>query len=428
MATQGDVLRDYQARAANEVVAAWDAGASGVCLVGPTGCGKTAIASSVIRRREGNVLWVVHRVDLRRQNVQDLRRSYDGAFGEGHGYASVASLKPGATHVRAAPVTVASVQTLLDETGRRAIGERTFGTIVFEEAAHYRADDWQTVRERFGPEARLLGLTAFPQRSDGRSLRPMFGAIVVASRYAALVRDGHLVPCGVWRPEGALGRDLAMDPAKAWLAHSGGAKTFAFAARQDLARDLVDRLRQCGIAAGAVLSGDSETERRATLQAYRKPAGSAGELRVLVSVDALTEGIDEPPTACALLCRPFRFEGAYVQATGRALRPWPSKRYATVIDLTGCSAVHGLPTDERDYEIGEDAEGARSTGERTPSGERDEVPDPRVVHKPLFFLGDAPKAEPIEAQPAQPPIVWARNVKLPRVTRATPAAALFGCK
>jgi hypothetical protein len=169
---------------------------------------------------------------------------------------------------------VASVQTLLESTGEEALAGRTFDCLVFEECSHYRATEWERVREQYAPAARLLGLTAFPKRYDGRG--KMFESMVVAANYSELVNSGCLADCRLWRPAQSLGRDLAMDPVSAWLKYAECSKTFAFVPRIEIAPFCVAKLRLPGARAcvGSQSAADCSCRSSSTMRSDRVGSGA----------------------------------------------------------------------------------------------------------------------------------------------------------
>jgi superfamily II DNA or RNA helicase len=209
------------------------------------------------------------------------------------------------------------------------------------------ANDWRGLADAY-PGVPCVGLTATLQRADGEPLGDIFDVLVVAASYSELVRDGFLVPATVLRPERSLGDDLAQDPVDAWIAHSGNAQTFMFAARVAIALDWERRLRDLGIRAATIHATTPAADRRESLAAFR-----AGAVRVLCNVGTLTEGVDVPEASCVVLARGFGHVGQYLQVVGRVLRTAPGKSAALVIDLTGTSHRHGLPNDDRVYSLGE---------------------------------------------------------------------------
>lgn len=321
-------LRDYQSRAVGLVRSAWDRGERRVLLVAPTGSGKSVMAEALVRGETGPVLVVAHRVELVEQFVE--------RFGD------------------VPSVTVRSVQTL------RAHGAVVpAGLVVLDEAHHYVADDWSALAAAY-PSARVVGLTATPERGDGRAMGSAFDALVVAAHYSELLRDGHLVPCRVYQPPPDFAKGLALDPVAAWLRYADGSRGFAFTRDVASAVELAERLTAAGVRAAAVHQGTPARERSQSLRALKQ-----GALHCLTSVYALTEGVDVPAARVCMLARSAGSAATYLQIAGRVLRPAHDKTDAILIDLGGASLVHGLPTDDRVYSLeGEAIRSARSAGIR----------------------------------------------------------------
>lgn len=323
-------LRPYQHRAVAGVRAAWAAGERAVLLVAPTGAGKTRLAEELIHGAKTAVV-IVHRRELLRQMRARLSASL--------GAANVGLIAPGEDASPHAPVQVATVQTLLARDMRPPAE-----LVVLDEAHHYVATDWLAVHEHY-TSARVLGLTATPQRQDGTALGDVFERLVVAAKYSELVADGYLVPSRVYQPPSDLGANLALDPVVAWQRYGEG-QTFAFLPSVQLAVETAAAFRLAGIPAAYVTGSQSRRDRDAALEDF-----SAGRVRVLCNYNVLTEGVDVPAARTLLIGRSFTHVGAYIQAAGRVLRPHPSKQDALIIDLTGATLRHGFPTDDREYSL-----------------------------------------------------------------------------
>jgi superfamily II DNA or RNA helicase len=293
-------LRDYQQRAVAAVRAAV---ARRVCLVMPTGAGKTITAAACV---EGlDALWLVHRRELARQ----------------------------------APGRSVTIQQLV------ASGERPRCDVLIVDECHHvaaAAPEWHAVVEHY---PRILGLTATPQRGDGSPLGDVFQRLIVGATYSELITAGYLVPAKVYRPAEAIeGGGLAQKPAAAWEQFAGQAQGFAYFSRVDFAESFASTMGPllCG-----VISGETPTdERDHLLDRFRR-----GELRCLSNVYVLTEGIDVPEASVCMIARGCDHASTYLQMVGRVLRPAPGKAHATVIDLAGASHVHGLPTEDREYSL-----------------------------------------------------------------------------
>lgn len=327
------ILRDYQRTAVCEVQAQW-LGHRAVCLVAPTGSGKTVMANALVGLHR-SCLFIAHRRELIQQAAAKI--------GPDAGV-----IMPGIKSSPLLPVQVASVQTLLARDTVRPPAE----LVVLDECHHYRADDWATVIDAY-PDAKLLGLTATPQRADGRPLGDMFSALVVASKYSRLIADGHLVRCKVWAP--TTGVDgLAQHPLQAWQEYAGGTRTFAFATRVEQCEAFCQEFHDAGIPSAVVEANTPTRDRDDALRRF-----ADGDLRVLWNVAALTEGVDVPQAETVLLARKCGHRGLFMQIAGRVLRPYPGKAHARMLDLTGMTLKWGMPDEDTDYTL--DGEGVHRT-------------------------------------------------------------------
>ena len=331
-------LRPYQARALDAVAQQHQSGHRSVCLVLPTGSGKTFVGARHVAERR--CLWVAHRRELVSQAAVALRREL--------GYGAVGAIAPGLERVPEAAVQVASIQTLLAREGVRPPAD----VLVLDEAHHYLADQFRTILASY-PEARVLGLTATPERGDGKPLGDVFGSLVVGAHYSELLADGHLVPCRVYQPPAAMGsRELAQDPLAAYRRYVDGQRAFVFVSSVQIAREQAKAFCEAGVPAGVISYETAASDRVLTLRRF-----ADGDLRALVNVYALTEGVDVPAASACILARGCDHAGMYLQIAGRILRPAPGKAEATLVDLTGASLRHGLPTLDRAYSL--EGEGIR---------------------------------------------------------------------
>ena len=162
-----------------------------VLYVAPTGSGKTvlfaAIAASVATKGKRAII-LVHRRELVRQTAEKL-----AGFGIACGY--VVAGKPADL---GPPITVAAVQTL----AVRPSLVLEYDLVVIDEAHHAVAGTWSKVLERL-PTARVLGVTATPERLDGCGLRDVFDVLVPGPTVEELVADGFLAPSVCYARPGA---------------------------------------------------------------------------------------------------------------------------------------------------------------------------------------------------------------------------------
>ena len=337
------ILRDYQEDAIHRVRAAVAAGKRRVCLVMPTGAGKTHTGAAIcaLAAVKGvRSLWLAHRSELIDQAVESL-----GAHGIRAGAISAGARSAPNPH---AMTQVASIQTLLARKLRPDAG-----IIIVDEAHHAPSAGFSGLLEAY-PNATIVGLTATPERGDGLGLGETFNALVVGVRVKHLVETGALVHAEIERPDFQLrSGEIASRPVDAYLQHAAGLKAISFTNCVKAAVDHTADFEAAGIRS-AYITGEMPAPKRAEiLAAFRR-----GDIRVLNNVYVLTEGFDVPDTACCILARSCGTTGLYLQMVGRVLRPAPGKTRAVILDLHGSSWAHGHPEDN--YEFSLDGEGVRS--------------------------------------------------------------------
>lgn len=365
-------LRDYQSRAIQGLRTAYRLGASSPLLVMATGAGKTVVFSAITAgatERGRRVLILVHRRELIRQASAKLTHA-----GVAHGI--IAAGFPASDQ----PVQVASVQTLV-----RRLGGITWAPdlIVIDEAHHAVAGSWSQVLNHW-PQAFRLGVTATPVRRDGRGLGSMFDRLVLGPSVQELTAQGFLTPAkiyaprirfqeanltirsGDYAPEHAaelLDRPTVTGDAIEHFQRLGlGRSAIAFCCTQQHAEHVAAQFRACGLTSQVLLGSTPVDEREQLLTDL-----GTGALRVLVSVDVISEGTDVPSVGAAILLRPTQSEGLYLQQVGRVLRPAPGKEHALILDHVGNVHRHGFPDDAREWTLDDTRKRGRGGGAAAPS-------------------------------------------------------------
>jgi superfamily II DNA or RNA helicase len=355
-------LRDYQARAVEAVRDAYRAGARAPLLVLPTGGGKTVVFSHIgaaAAARGKRVLVLAHRKELIRQASAKLCD-----VGVQHGI-----IAPGFTPTRDM-MQVASVQTLA---GR--LGDPRYlppNLIVVDEGHHAVAGQWGKVLAAY-PDARLLVVTATPERLDGRGLGVQAGgpcdALICGPSVAELTAGGFLVPARVFAPAeggpdlsgvatkggdyaaGALAAamdkpGLTGDAAAHYARLAPGLPAVAFCASVKNAEHTAEQFRAAGWRAVAASGQTPGPERDAAI------AGLAtGAVQVLCAAELISEGLDIPGTSVVILLRPTKSLGLYLQQVGRGLRPATGKTHLLILDHAGNCLRHGMPEADQDWSL-----------------------------------------------------------------------------
>jgi superfamily II DNA or RNA helicase len=339
-------LRPYQDRAIAGLRASYARGKRSPCLVLPTGAGKTVVAASIIRsatERGRRVLFLAHREELISQSVNKLEQA---------GVTDIRVIQASRQLGRpSSPVCVASIPTLTKWIDRMP----TADLVVFDECHHTIARTWQDIARAY-PAAHLLGLTATPQRGDGKPLGDVFDDLVVGATVRELTDLGHLVPCQVWSPPQRLdARELALSPVQAYQQHGQDRRCVVFTSTVEHADRLMAEFVAGGVTCDVVHGGLPKAERKRRLDDL-----ASGALRVVVNVHVLTEGWDCPAVAVCILARKPVHVGTYLQMVGRVLRPAQGKDHALLLDLCGSSLEHGPPDFDRTYSL--DGEGISTAG------------------------------------------------------------------
>ena len=321
-------LRDYQESAVQAVRDSFRSGHGRTLLVSPTGSGKTVIFSYIaagMARNNKRILILAHRRELLKQISGALKK-----VGVTH-----AVMTGGYRGVPTANVVVASVFTLV----KRMKGMKPFDLIIGDEAHHFTSQSsWGKVVAGF-PTARLLGVTATPERLDGKGLGQMFDDMVMGPTVAELTAQGFLSHAIVYAPsapdlggvdtrmgdyvqkqlEAAMVKTVITGSAvKHYGKYASGKKAIAFCVSVRHAMDVAKDFREAGYTASHIDGGMNEEERDGVLKAFEE-----GRVQVLTSCDLVSEGFDLPAVEVAILLRPTKSLGLYLQQCGRAIRPHP---------------------------------------------------------------------------------------------------------
>lgn len=362
------LLRPYQDQMLQEARGHMRAGKRRVLLQLATGGGKTALASYMIDGAAAKGLrssFNVHRKEL----IEQTSRAFD-EYGIGHGV--IGAGWPFNPHEL---VTIAGIATL----ARRLEHVLPPNMNVWDECHHLAAAIWRAVFDAF-PDAYQLGLSATPERLDGRGLADFFDVMVSGPSTADLIGMGYLSRYRYFAPGkpdlvgmptrcGDFNRSdlgdlmdkpkLIGDVVEHYLRLAAGELGVVFAVNREHSRHLAMAFKSEGIAAAHVDGSMSDGERSRAVDAFR-----AGDVRVLCNVDLFGEGFDLPAIVYAGLARPTKSLALFLQQVGRSLRILPGKEHAIIADHAGNAFNHGLPDDRRTWSL----EGRKArTGKSAPT-------------------------------------------------------------
>ncbi|MGC5031792.1 DUF3427 domain-containing protein [Micromonospora sp. DT229] len=318
-------------------------------VVMATGTGKTVVAALDYRRlyKAGDVdslLFVAHQEQILRQSRSTFRQVMgDGSFGE----TLVAGDKPKQwRHV------FASIQSL----HRQELDPEQFDMVIVDEFHHAEAKTYARLLERLRPGV-LLGLTATPDRADGRDVRRWFDGHAAVELHLREALDRQLLAPfhyfglhddvdlshlqwkrgqGYDRSElenlytGNQARARLVLRAAQRLVDVGRMRALGFCVSIGHAKFMADWFTQRGVSAAAVTSEVGRPEQHGLIRDFK-----AGKLRVLFTVDLFNEGVDLPMVDTIFLLRPTESATIFLQQLGRGLRLDDDKPCLTVLDFIG---------------------------------------------------------------------------------------------
>ncbi len=344
--------KSHQARILDELEAERAAGHWRNLVVAATGTGKTVVAALDYRRlskqlKRARLLFVAHRREILEQSHRTFQVALgDGGFGERLGDGQV----PGEwTHV------FANIQSLTPER-LEALSPDAFDVVVVDEFHHAAAGSYDRLLQKLKPKV-LVGLTATPERADGKSVLEWFeGRIASEIRLWEALDHSLLCPFqyfgigsapdlrgvkwsrGRYEPS-ALSNVYTADHMFALrvlqetqkkVADISSMRALGFCVDLAHARFMTDQFVARGVRAQMVSGKSSSAERDQVLRAL-----SAGEVQVVFTVDLFNEGVDVPKVDTILFLRPTESATVFLQQLGRGLRHADGKEVCTVLDFIG---------------------------------------------------------------------------------------------
>ena len=317
----------------------------------PTGCGKTIVFAKVAEEcvRQGDrVLILAHRGELLEQAADKIGRS------TGLGCATEKAEETCLGNWFR--ITVGSVQSLMRESRLNKFDEDYFNTIIIDEAHHCISDSYQRVLNHFH-DAKVLGVTATPDRGDMKNLGSVFENLSYEYTLPKAIKEGYLSPIkavtiplqvdltgvGVQSGDFKVG-DLgtALDPyleqiAEEMKKYCADKKTVVFLPLVKTSQKFRDLLSAKGFRAAEV-NGESK-DRAEILEDFDKD-----KYNVLCNSMLLTEGWDCPSVDCIVVLRPTKVRSLYCQMVGRGTRlsPETGKDHLLLLDFLWHTERHEL--------------------------------------------------------------------------------------
>lgn len=312
--------------------------------VAPTGAGKTVMLSAIAGhyiQQGAKGLVIQHRDELVGQNRKTFKKVVPGVR---------TSVYDASQKSWDGACTFAMIQTLGRDSNLATLPKIDF--VAIDEGHHAAAPTYRKTIDRIqqvNPDAKLLLVTATPNRGDGKALKGIVDNVADQITLKELIDARLLVPprtfvidIGVQdelRGVRKLASDFDMGQVEAimdkavlneriveeWEKVAGDRQTVVFCSTVAHAQHVADTFKSAGVVAGCIYGDMPEIERAETLAAYDR-----GEIQVITNVAVLTEGWDHQPTSCVILLRPSSYQSTMMQMIGRGLRVVDPQRYPGV--------------------------------------------------------------------------------------------------
>ena len=373
-------LRPYQNDMSVALDVAWAEGHRTLCMVLPTGGGKTHVFGHKLRQEPGVTFAIAHRQELIFQISMALARS-----GVVHSIQAPDKIVKWAVRMHLqefgrhyydpqAKCILAGVRTLRNRQRSLSNAIKQAKLWVIDEGHHVvRKNEWGKAVAMFPDSCRGLGVTATPLRADGKGLGRhadgVYDKLMVGPGMRELINMGYLSDYRIFAPETYI--DLSNVPLSRtgdfsqpklvasvrkskiigdvvgqYLKITPGKIGVTFIPDVQTGSDITESFNAAGVPAAMVHAKTPYKKRQESVAALRR-----GDLKEIVNVDIFGEGFDLPAIEVCSMARPTCSYGLYVQQFGRDLRILPGKEFGVIIDHVGNVMRHGLPDSPREWSL-----------------------------------------------------------------------------
>lgn len=324
-------------------------------MVAATGVGKTVIAAfdykdfvKEHKKDKNRLLFIAHREEILKQSRDTFRAILkDSNFGE---------LYVGGNVPSSLDYLFMSIQSFNSAKLYEKTTADFYDFIIVDEFHHAEAPSYQKLLDYYNPKI-LLGLTATPERMDGKNVLEHFD-----DRIAAEMRLPEAIDRKLLSPFQYFAVSDMVDLSQLKWTRGGYDKQelekvytsndirvnqiitslhkyvtdmeevigLGFCVSVDHAKYMADRFNKNGIASITLTSESSEEERNTA-----KKRLVSGEIKFIFTVDLYNEGVDIPEVNTVLFLRPTESLTIFLQQLGRGLRLSEGKECLTVLDFVG---------------------------------------------------------------------------------------------
>jgi superfamily II DNA or RNA helicase len=343
-------LRPYQLEAVKQLHAGVNAGRNPV-FSSPTGTGKTKTAVKFISDRvnfKERIFILTPQVEIFNQWLIEFQHA-----GLGHitGYINDKGVTGRNKSIYVVmPMSLINILSVLPEKFKPDV-------IVTDECHRSEAVTWQAIYN-FYPQARRVGLTATPERTDGQGLINTYGQIIQTINMQEAIDAGYLVRPLLIVPEvykldvpiqngefntqeqaALLGKTRIIgDVIGQYGKVFNGLPVIVACSTHEHAVKMTEAFCAAGWKFEHIHSKLNHHERAGILKRIR-----SGKINGVCTVMIGVEGLDIPGLYGLIWLRRTMSITIYLQLIGRILRPMPGKKYGIILDPVGNCFIHGRP-------------------------------------------------------------------------------------
>lgn len=334
-------LRPYQNKLLDQTRQAYRKGFRRPCIVAPCGAGKSIIVAEMARSatEKGNrILFIVHRKELCEQ-IEETFKWWG---------------------VNMDLCKIAMVQTVT----RHLDKEDKPDLIITDENHHCKAKSYRRIYDKW-PDVLGVGVTATPVRLDGGGLGEVNDELIIGPSVSELIEWGNLSPFKYYAPKIVDTSKLKVrageyvkadieemfnkkmiwgDVIKHYKKLSNG-KAICYCSSVNQSKEMALEFCKAGIPAKHIDAKTHKINRKEAINQFRK-----GIIKILCNVDLISEGFDVPDCDTAILLRPTKSLGLFIQQSMRCMR-WQENKTAIIIDHVGNVNRFGTPDVNHEWSL-----------------------------------------------------------------------------
>lgn len=373
--------RKYQERDLKDIILKVDSGKN-VMYQLPTGGGKSVVASDFVHNyHTEEVLILAHRRELILQMedrlssdkiipgviVGDIQRNLDSN------------------------ILIGSVQTLSKSKRLETILKTPRKLVIVDEAHRLRTPSYDKILNHLrevNPDIRIVGLSATPWRADKKDFREYIDELICSETVDSLIKEGYLcnfrtyvtnigdIDKEVEKNENDyniaslskyMRQDIFLQHAVDQYKEKGeDRQALIFAVDKLHLKAIIEKFKANGLDSIKEIHAETpQKERDLALKEYRE-----GQLKFIVSIDTMIEGVDLPETGCLIVLRPTESLVVFHQLLGRGMRRKADGSDLIILDCAGVTKKHGAVNSPRTWSLDPNVDPKQNTRRNKIVGKR----------------------------------------------------------